>query len=271
MTSSATRPAARPLALVTGASSGIGREFALQLAARGHDLVLAARNAAALESLAAELRAGHGVEAVTVVTDLSLPGAGTALAAEVAGRGLTVDVLVNNAGLGLGGAFAENDPAALTGMVQLNVVALTELTRALLPGMLARGRGRVLNVASTAAFQPGPLMAAYYATKAYVLSLSEALSEEVRGSGVTVTCLCPGPTRTAFEDRAGVGGSRLFKGGMVKVMDASAVARIGLDALFRGRRVAVPGLLNRLLVGSAKTTPHFVSLPMVRYLQSDAA
>src|SRR5712671_2718034 len=185
----------RPLALVTGASGGIGAALARELARHGHDLVLAARGVAAMEALAAELRAG-GAGATVIAADLAQPGAAARLADDIAQRGLAVDVLVNNAGLGAAGRFDRCDPARISEMLQVNIVALTELTRLLLPGMIARGRGRVMLVGSTAGFQPGPGMAVYFATKAYVLSLVEAIPEVFRGTGVTVTTLCPGPTAT---------------------------------------------------------------------------
>ncbi len=179
-------------ALVTGASSGIGLELARLLAADGYALTLVARRGSTLELIAAELG-----DAQVVAADLGVPGA----VEQVVAAAPAVDVLVNNAGVGDFGPFAATDPNKTATMLQLNIAALTELTRAYLPGMLERGHGQVLNVASTAAFQPGPLMAVYYATKAYVLSFSEAVAEEVRGSGVTVTALCPGPTESGFQGR----------------------------------------------------------------------
>ena len=256
----------RPLALVTGASSGIGAALANQLAERGHDLVLTARSTEKLQALADELRARHGVAAHVFTVDFGLAGAADFLVQALDQAGLKIDVLVNNAGLGLAGPFAANDPATVREMVMVNVVALTELTRALLPGMLARRQGRILNLGSTAAFQPGPLMAVYYATKAYVLSLSQALWTELHGSGVTVTALCPGPVRTPFIERAGTGDKRLLS--MMQMQTADQVARIGLDALQAGRRVVVPGLMNKLGAVMAPLTPRFISLPIIKYMQS---
>ncbi|MEO8560135.1 MAG: SDR family oxidoreductase, partial [Rhodospirillales bacterium] len=229
----------RPLALVTGASSGIGEALARQLAASGHDLALTARSTDKLHALANELHAKHGVVTSVFTVDLALAGAADYLVQALSNAGLRVDVLVNNAGLGQAGALASNDPGEVRQMVMVNVVALTELTRLLLPSMLAERNGRILNVASTAAFQPGPLMAVYYATKAYVLSLSEALSAELKGSGVTATALCPGPVATPFVNRAGMGNLRLFK--LMQVMTTDQVARIGLDAMNAGKRVAIAG------------------------------
>jgi short-subunit dehydrogenase len=259
----------RPVALVTGASAGIGRELARRFAAGGHDLVLTARRADELRALADELSAEHGVAVRAVPADLSDPVAPRTLFDEVAAAGLAVDVLVNNAGFGMYGPFAEADPDRLLAMVQVNVAALTHLTRLFLPGMVARGRGRVLNVASTAAFQPGPLMAAYYASKAYVLSLSEALAFELRGAGVTVTCLCPGPTRTEFAAAAVVGGSRLFDSPYV--MDAAPVAEAGYRAAMRGRRVVVPGLLNRLGAFATRFVPRPLLMRVVHRIQDRRA
>lgn len=250
--------------LITGASLGIGLELAKLFAASGHDVVLAARSVAKLEALAAELRKAHGIKAHVIGSDLSKPGAAAALYAEIARRGIAVDVLVNNAGYGLYGAFLEVSPEEETQMLQLNMVALTELSRLAAIDMAKRGRGRILNIASTAAFQPGPLMAAYYASKAYVLSLSEALSSELAGQGVTVTALCPGPTRSGFQDKARMHGSRLLTMGL---MDAESVARAGYKAVMTGKAVAIPGASNWILAQSVRFMPrclvrsvsHFVS------------
>jgi hypothetical protein len=255
----------RPTALVTGASGGIGEELARQLAATGHDLVLVARTEAKLAALAGEL-ATTGAACTVVPADLAVPGAAAALARELEARALHIDVLVNNAGFADFGPFAQAEPETLTQMVQLNVVTLTDLTRALLPGMLARGRGRVLNVASTAAFFPGPLMSVYYATKAYVLSLSEALADELAGSGVTVTALCPGPTETGFQQRAAMEESRLVRGR--RIMDASTVARLGVAGMLAGKRVVVTGAKNRLTVLSPRFLPRRVVPAMVRRAQA---
>jgi short-subunit dehydrogenase len=236
-------------ALVTGASGGIGLELARLLAADGYDLTLVARRRPELEALAAEL---GGAQVVAV--DLAEPGAVGQVVAAVP----RADVVVNNAGVGDFGPFAGSEPARTAGMLQLNVVALTELTRAYLPGMLDRGHGRVLNVASTAAFQPGPLMAVYYATKAYVLSFSEALAEEVRGSGVTVTALCPGPTASGFQAGAVMEGSKLVKGRTLA--DAAGVARAGYKAMQRGEAVEVAGLSNKVMASAVRFAPR----PLIR-------
>ncbi|MFI5233665.1 MAG: SDR family NAD(P)-dependent oxidoreductase [Gemmatimonadales bacterium] len=251
----------RPLALVTGASSGIGTALARELARHGHDLVLTARRTAPMEALAAELRV-QGAAVTVIAADLGKPGAAASLAAELGRRQLVVDVLVNNAGLGAGGPFHESDPARVADILQVNVVALTELTRALLPGMVGRASGRVLFVASTASFQPGPSMAVYCASKAYVLSFGEAIGYELRGTGVTVTTLCPGPTHTEFTDGANTGKSKLFTGPMANVMSSDEVARQGYRALAAGKRVHVVGLSNKLVVFSGRFSPRALSLPV---------
>ncbi|HEY5164337.1 MAG TPA: SDR family oxidoreductase [Acidimicrobiia bacterium] len=238
-------------ALVTGASSGIGAELARLVAADGHDVVLVARRASELGALAAELSGAR-----VIVADLADPASPAKLVAEVP----DVDLLVNNAGVGDFGPFADADLAKTTAMIQLNVTSLTELTRWYLPGMLDRGHGQVLNVASTAAFQPGPLMAVYYATKAYVLSFSEAIAEELRGSGVTVTALCPGPTASGFQTGAAMEGSRLVKDR--RLPSAATVARAGHRALRRGDVVAVVGARNKFLAASVRFTPR----PVIRRL-----
>jgi short-subunit dehydrogenase len=242
-------------ALVTGASSGIGLEIA-RILAPDHDLVLAARSGAKLEELAAELGGAR-----VVAVDLSDPNAPAKLVAEVA----SVDVLVNNAGFGDYGAFAEASPSKLDEMIELNVGALTRLTRAYLPGMLERRSGRVCNVASTASFQPGPLMAVYYATKAYVNSLSQALSNELTGTGVTVTCLCPGPTHTEFAAAAGRSEKQSFS--VSRRMTAREVAEAGVAAMKRGQVLLVPGLGNKLLIAAERFAPRGAVVKAVRWMQ----
>jgi short-subunit dehydrogenase len=240
----------KPIALITGASAGLGAEFARQLSARGHRLVLAARRKERLDSLAKEL--GH---ARAVAIDLSAPDAAARLMADVAAAGETVDLLVNNAGFGMIGRFAELDAARLRQMIELNVGALTDLCRAVAPGMIERKAGAMLNVASTAAFQPGPKMAVYFATKAFVLSLSEALHEELKPHGVSVTCLCPGPTRTEFGEVAGFGGNGMFDR---VAMDSPAVVSAGLAGLDRNKAVVVPGLVNKVGASSTRFAPRSV-------------
>jgi short-subunit dehydrogenase len=257
-------------AVVTGASSGIGRELARVLAREGHGLVLAARRTAALEVLATELAQAHGTPTRVVGVDLATPEGVEALVR--ACGDLEVEALVNNAGYGLAGPFDALPADEQLGSVHLNVTALTALTRAFLPGMRARGRGRVLNVASTAGFQPGPFMAVYYATKAYVVSLSEALSAELAGTGVTVTALCPGFTRTDFATRAvptGQQATRLFSGAM-GALSARDVAEAGVRGMARGHRRVVPGLLNRATALLMPLTPRPLALAIVRHLNSAA-
>lgn len=261
--------ALRETALVTGASSGIGEDLARLIAAGGRNVVLLARSADKLQSLAGQLSTPHGIEATVVAADLADPGAPAQVVRTLGARGLTIDILVNNAGFGTSGSFAADDPDGQLGMLQVNVVALTALTRALLPGMLERKRGRILNVASTAAFQPGPFMAVYYASKAYVLSLSEAIAEEVAGSGVTVTCLCPGPTHTGFQDRAQVEKSRLFN--LSRPMQSADVARAGYDAMLAGRRIVTPGLINKIGAQSIRLSPRALAVKVTRFLNTGNA
>lgn len=255
------RTGGRPVALLTGASAGIGAALAPLIAADGYRVVLVARRQDRLEDLVRSL--GED-KATALAVDLTDRDAATTLQAALSERDLTVDVLVNNAGFGGTGAVATTDPAELTGIVDVNVRAVVDLTRRFLPGMLARRRGGILNVASTAAFQPGPLMATYYASKAFVLSFSEAVSAEVAGSGVTVTALCPGPTRTEFQTVARMDKSALFKA--MPAMSAEAVARIGWSGFKRGRRVVVAGTTNRIGAAFAPLIPHGILLPMVRRL-----
>jgi short-subunit dehydrogenase len=252
----------RPLALVTGASAGIGRELADILAREGHDLVLVARREPELTELARELKEKHGADSRVLTADLSAPDAATQLMESLGGA--PVDVLVNNAGFGGHGAFADRDRDEELRMIAVNVTALTDLTRLLVPGMVERRRGRVLNVASTAAFQPGPFMAVYYATKAYVLSFSEALSEELSGTGVTVTCLCPGVTRTEFQQVAGVEDVPLTKGPLS--MSARAVAEAAYNGMAKGRRLVIPGVHNKVGVQALRVSPRAMVLKLVRRL-----
>lgn len=244
--------ATRGTALITGASSGIGLEFARLLAREGHDLVLVARNELRLQGIAEELRANTGVEVTVLPADLAQPSAADAIAAALANRGLMVDTLVNNAGFNVYGAFSATDGKRELDMLQVNIVALTRLTKLLLPGMLERGAGRILNVGSTGSFAPGPFDAVYCASKAYVLSFSEALAEELEGTGVTVTALCPGATATEFAERAAMTGTAMFRG---RVAAPADVARAGYRALMAGRRVVIPGVRNALMTFSMRLSP----------------
>lgn len=238
--------------LITGASGGIGYELSKLFAVDGYHLILVARSADKLKQIAEELTRAHGVSVTSLAKDLSNPQAPAEIFAAVEAQGVQVDVLVNNAGFGMHGVFAGASLGETLQMLQLNVGALTTLTRLFLPGMLARKSGRILNIGSTGSFAPVPLMAAYGATKAYVLSFSEALAEELRGSGVTVTALCPGVTYTGFQERAGVASLGLMRLGGMNAVD---VARIGYRAMKHGRAVVVSGLFNWLLAFSIRLTP----------------
>lgn len=253
-------------ALITGASSGIGAELARLLARQGCRLVLTARRQDRLEVLAGELEKAGAPGVQVLAADLAVPGAGASLVEDLDRLGLRVDVLVNNAGFGTSGAFVDTDLATEQEMVQLNVVALLDLCKLLGRRMAARGRGHILNVASTAAFQPGPLMAVYYASKAFVLSFSEALAVELRDTGVVVSTLCPGPTRTEFAARADVGGTRLVNR-VARMASASDVARAALLGLGRGSRLIVPGSMNKLGVLSVRLMPRRWVTALVRRLQ----
>lgn len=237
-------------ALVTGASSGIGRALARVLAREGYDLVVAARRFARLTALAHELRAAYGTSVLPVQADLRDPASPSRIMDEIGRAGLTVDVLVNDAGLGRASSFAEMPQEDIDAQLAVNAVALTRLTRLVLPGMLERRKGRILNVASLASYLPGPGMAIYYATKAFVLSLSEALWEETRGTGVTVTAMCPGFTRTEFHEQAHQSVGRFGW------MSAEAVAEIGYRAMLRGSRVVNAGALNALIAWIVRFVPH---------------
>jgi hypothetical protein len=249
------------LTLVTGASGGIGEALAREIAARPSDLILVARSADKLQALADELARARRVKTHVVAIDLAQPGAAARVveAARAIGR---VDVLVNNAGFATFGPFATSNPREEIDEIRLNVETLTDLTKQLLPDLIA-AKGRILNVASTAAFQPGPMMAVYYATKAYVLSFSEALAYELRSSGVHVTCLCPGPTKTGFQARAHQEGVRLLEVGL---MDAAVVARAGVNGLFRGRAVVVPGFMNRVGAWVVRLSPRRAVLWTINWL-----
>ena len=256
-------------ALVTGASSGIGLELARLFAHDGYDLILVARSVEKLDRLGAELSARHGIRARTVGADLGSPDAPGAIAETLKQAAVGIDVLVNNAGYGVHGPFAKTELQTELDLLRVNVVALTHLTKLLLPTMLARRAGRILNVASTAGFQPGPLMAVYSASKAYVLSFSEALAEELAGTGVTVTTLCPGPVLTGFQARAGMNGVRLAAGNPLLV-DAATAARAGYEGLMRGKRLVVPGLGNKLLMQSERLAPRRLVTKIARLFQERA-
>jgi short-subunit dehydrogenase len=251
-------------ALITGASGGIGYELAKLFARDHYDLVLVARRSGKLNQVAAELQGQFGVGVKTVALDLVASPASEFLFDQLGREGVAVDVLVNNAGFGGFGEFAAMTEEEILGQISLNITALTHLTRLFLPAMLARRGGKIMNVASTAAFQPGPLMAVYYATKAYVLSFSEALANEVAGSGVVVSCFCPGATDTGFAKRAGTEDSRLFK--KLRPMNAEAVARDGYRGLMAGRTVVISGLQNWLVAESVRFAPRKVVTAISRWV-----
>jgi len=237
----------RPVTLITGASAGLGAEFARQCAKRGEKLALAARRRDRMEALAAEL----GGEVHIFEADLAREGAAASLIAELEAEGLAVGTLINNAGFGLGGTFADRPLPRLSEMIELNVRALTELCHLVLPGMRERGAGAILNVASTAAFQPGPNMAVYYATKAYVLSFTEALHHELKGKGIRVSALCPGPTHSEFSDVADSHSPTLER----MKMPAAPVVTAGLDGLDRNKAVVIPGFRNKIGAQMSRLLP----------------
>ncbi|NLX03762.1 MAG: SDR family oxidoreductase [Phycisphaerae bacterium] len=251
--------------LVTGASSGIGYELTRCFARDGYDLVLLARQVEALEKTAEEMHREFEVETRVLARDLSDPAASRQVHDRLAGDGVEIDVLVNNAGLGTYGRFAQTDLEKELAMIQVNVTALTGLSKLFLRDMLGRGRGRILNVGSMAGFQPGPLMAVYYATKAYVLSLTQALANEIAGSGVTVSVLCPGPTETDFTRRAGTGKVAMFQSS--RAMDARTVARIGYRGLMRGKTIIIPKGGDRLLIQLERLLPRKTVTEIVRRFQ----
>ena len=241
-------------ALITGPSSGLGMDLARLFAADRSNLILVSRSEEKLNGLASELREAHQVDVHVIPKDMSVAGSSHELFDEVASRGLQVDVLVNNAGFGHLARFQDIPVETYSANIQLNITAVTELTHLFLPAMLERKAGRILNVGSTASFQPGPNAAVYFATKAYVRYFSEALAEELRGSGVTVTCLCPGPTKTGFGAHSDMDDAPLFK----FAMESAPVARAGYQAMRRGRTTIITGLGNKLLALSSKVTPNWI-------------
>ncbi|MEM8638533.1 MAG: SDR family oxidoreductase [Cyanobacteria bacterium P01_G01_bin.54] len=255
-----------PTALITGASSGIGRALATCFAQNGYQLVLIARDVPKLNQVAGQLTQQYRVPVKVLPQNLARLGAANAIAGQLKEAQITIDILVNNAGFGGFGYFWQRETAQELAMIQVNAMALTHLTRLLLPEMIAQGQGRILNVASTAAFQPGPLMAVYYATKAYVLSFSEALANELQGTGVSLTVLCPGPTASGFQQAAQMEASRLVKAR--KLMDAQTVAQAGYAGLMRGQVVVVPGLRNQVLAFSIRFLPRPIVRSLVRRMQS---
>jgi uncharacterized protein len=249
--------------LITGASSGIGYELAKLFARDHYNLVLIARSGERLTQVATEL-SQLGVSIKTLALDLAAPPAPKFLFDQLQRENIRVDILINNAGFGTFGEFAAMTEVEILGQIQLNVTTLTQITRLFLAPMLSRRQGKIMNVASTAAFQPGPLMAVYYATKAYVLSFSEALANELRGSGVAVTCFCPGATNTGFAKRAGNEGSRLFK--QIGAMNAGTVARDGYRGLMKGKTLVISGTHNWLVAESVRFAPRKIVTAMSRWI-----
>jgi hypothetical protein len=258
----------RGVALVTGASSGIGRALTRRFAADGFDLVLVARSTDVLAALAAELEAAHGITATPLTQDLAVDGAATSVLERLDKREIDVDLLVNNAGFQVYGPIQATDPAKQLALIHVNVIALVDLTMRLLPAMIERGRGRILNVASTAAFGPGPLDSVYAASKAFVLSFSRAIASDLRYTGVTVTALCPGATRTRFAERSDVEETRSFK---YFAMDVEPVADAGYRALMQGKTVVVPGLLNKLETFIQRFLPRPVETAGARWLMEETS
>ncbi len=244
--------------LITGASAGIGAELAREFASHGHALVLVARSKDKLTALAAELNAAHDTEALVIVEDLSRPGCTAAIAAEIENRGIEIDILVNNAGVIDVGPFADTQSETYDNMVALNVAAPTALTSLLLPPMIERRFGRILNVASLAGFQPVPSMAVYAATKAYLLSLTESLSEELRGTGVTVTALCPGMTDTNMVAGIKAKSETAQWTPQLLISNPKLVAKQAYKATMSGRTILVPGLPNQLAAAWAQVNPRWL-------------
>lgn len=250
-------------ALITGASAGIGKALAENFAADGYHVILAARSVRKMEAQAADLRNRHGITATVIAADLETNNGASKLHEDIKGRGFTLDVLVNNAGYGTFGEFKDSPLAPELAMMQINMSALVVLTKLFMPDLLAN-KGKILNLSSTAAFQPGPYMAVYYATKSFVLSFSEAIAAELEGTGVTVTALCPGPTASGFQDKADMNSSALVKG--KKLASSDDVATAGYQAMLRGQRVYVPGLMNWLMAQSPRFTPRSVVTRIVKIM-----
>jgi len=258
-------PDEKSFALITGASRGIGLELAKECAKHGHDVVLIARRQDALEAAAGQIEGKYGVRAIVVPADLRDLAAPSEILAATLEQRIEVHMLINNAGFGLGGEFLETDIERELEMIHVNVSALTHLTKLFAPPMVKRRSGRIMNVASTASFQPGPLMSVYYATKAYVLSFSEAIAEEWRNTGVTVTALCPGATATDFAETAQISNTRLFQ--KLGVADAGNIARYGYKAMMRGDRVAIPGWRDKLMIQSERFVPRRLVTAIARKVQ----
>jgi short-subunit dehydrogenase len=252
-------------ALITGATSGIGYELAYVHAKQGANVVLVARSKDKLEQIKNDLENNYNINAYIIEKDLSLNNSALDVYDEIIKNNITVDYLINNAGFGDFGFLNDSDWGKLERMINLNITALTQLTKLFVKDMIHRGNGKILNVASTAAFQPGPTMAVYYATKAYVLSFSEAINNEVSGSGVTVTTLCPGPTKSGFQEVASLRESRLVKGRILAT--SKEVAEYGYKAMLKGKSVAIPGIVNYLMANSVRFFPRSAVVKVARFIQ----
>ncbi|OHB67559.1 MAG: short-chain dehydrogenase [Planctomycetes bacterium RBG_13_62_9] len=251
------------MALITGASSGIGEQLARIHAQHGGDLVVVARRQEKLEALKTELEKAHGITVHVLAKDLTEPDAAQAIHEELRSRGVAVDYLINDAGFGYRGLFHEQDWARNEAMIKLNILALTALTRVFVPEMIARGSGRILNVASMGGFVPGPLQAVYYASKAFVISFSEGIANELAGTGITVTALCPGPTESEFTRSAQMRDVRLTS----MMSSAHKIAAAGYAAMLKGKTVVVPGLLNKITVhGLLRISPRRLTTRISRAL-----
>lgn len=261
--------AARPVALITGASGGIGLELARLCAKGGHDIILVARRQEKLEEIGKYLSGMYNVRSEIIVADLIKPDAPQAIYDAVEKLGLSVDVLINNAGFGQWGLFGRADLTRQLEMIQVNITALTALTRLFMPRMVTQRKGRILNVASLAGFLPGPLMAVYYASKAYVLHFSEAIANELKGTGITVTALCPGPVPTGFSEVAGSGQTNLFN--TPGVLEAGPVAEAGYKGMMRGKAVVIPGLQNKFSALSLRFGPRWLVRRISRKLNESKA
>lgn len=256
-------------ALITGASAGIGEQLARCFAKDGHDVILVARRAERLKALATQLETTHQIKAQTISHDLGVPGAGQALLEQLQALGVEqLDYLINNAGIGHYGNFAQGDHAQIMTLMHLNISTLVELTHLVLPGMIARGRGRIMNVGSVAGFQPGPNMAVYYASKAFVYSFTEALVEELRSTPVTITNLAPGATKTEFSDVAQMNESWLFAMG---AMGAQEVAQAGYKGLMAGKSLVIPGVTNKIFARSSNFAPRALVRRIAGKVNTDKA
>lgn len=255
----------RKTALITGASSGIGAEFARILARQGCDLVLVARNKERLDALAEELGRNFGATSLVLAKDLSVRGAVEEIYSDLENKRVGIDILINNAGFGVYGPFLETKLTEEMEMLQVNIVSLTMLTKLFMRDMVSRGFGKILNIGSTGSFSPTPLSSVYCASKAYVLSFSEAIAEELTGTGVTVTTLCPGPTATGFAQRAQMAETKIFQQG---TMTAKEVALTGYNAMMSGRPTVVAGMFNKIMVFSIRLSPRYVVTKMAKFLMS---